>query len=59
MSTIQQMKALVSTIEKEAEAFTIKGNSAAGTRARMAAQELKGLCQDLRTQIQETKNAKK
>lgn len=42
-------------VDKEAEAFFTKGNKAAGTRARKAVQELKGLLTELRVTIQNIK----
>ena len=40
------------------EAFYVKGNKSAGTRIRTACQDLKKIAQDLRVNVQETKNTK-
>jgi hypothetical protein len=53
METLEQIKTLVETLSSETSKFYTKGNSSAGTRARKAAQELKGLMQTLRTEILE------
>jgi hypothetical protein len=39
------------------EKFFERGNNAAGTRVRKAMQDVKALAQELRTEVQETKNA--
>lgn len=56
MSLLDSMKEQMALIEENAVAFSEKGNKAAGTRARKAALELKGLCHDLRVAIQKKKN---
>ncbi len=58
ISIIEKLKAAVATLEKEAVAFTDKGNNAAGTRSRGAAQEIKVLAQEWRNFVSETKAAK-
>ncbi len=45
----------VEMFKSEYEKFE-RGNKAAGTRARKSLQEIKKMAQELRTQIQETKN---
>ena len=45
----------VETLKVEYEKFE-RGNKAAGTRSRKCLQEIKKIAQELRTQIQETKN---
>jgi DNA anti-recombination protein RmuC len=57
MEKFEQMKALLEQTQGDLEKFFNKGNSTAGTRVRKAMQELKDLAQDLRKEIQETKNA--
>lgn len=59
MEKFAQVKELVASIEADAEKFYNAGNSAAGTRVRKAMQDLKGLAQDIRTEITEKKNAAK
>ena len=58
METYEKIKELVANMEKDMDAFYAKGNKSAGTRVRTACQELKKLAQDLRVNVQETKNAK-
>ena len=50
-------KGLIKSIEKDLESF-LKGNQAAGTRARKGFQQIKNLCQELRIYIQAIKNNK-
>lgn len=59
MEKFAKVKELVAAIEADAEKFYNAGNSAAGTRVRKAMQDLKGLAQDIRTEITEKKNAAK
>lgn len=56
MSRIDDVKALMATLEDDMDKFYNKGNKAAGTRARKTLQELKKLAQDIRTEIQDMKN---
>jgi hypothetical protein len=58
METYEKIKELVANMEKDMDAFYAKGNKSAGTRVRTACQELKKLAQDLRVNVQETKNTK-
>jgi hypothetical protein len=59
METLEQIKTLTETLTAETAKFYSKGNNSAGTRARKAAQELKGLMQKLRNEIlEETKKEK-
>jgi len=58
METYEKIKELVAGMEKDMDAFYAKGNKSAGTRVRTACQELKKLAQDLRVNVQETKNTK-
>jgi hypothetical protein len=56
MEKFEQIKALLEQTQGDAEKFFSKGNSAAGTRVRKAMQELKALAQEVRTEVQDTKN---
>lgn len=57
MSTkLDTIKTLVETLESEYEKFD-GGNKSAAARARKALQEIKGVAQELRLEIQEKKNA--
>lgn len=58
MNTLDQINQVVATLNEEKAKFD-KGNKAAGTRARKAAQELKVLCASIRTEISASKNAAK
>ena len=48
---------LLENIRDDHEKFFERGNNAAGTRVRKALQEVKNLAQELRVEVQETKNA--
>lgn len=56
MSRIDEVKALMASLEDDMDKFYNKGNKAAGTRARKTLQDLKKLAQDIRTEIQNMKN---
>ncbi len=56
---LEQIRELVATTEEDYEKFYDKGNAAAGTRVRKNMQELKTLAQELRLDVQKTKNADK
>jgi hypothetical protein len=56
MEKFEQIKALLEQTQGDAEKFFSKGNSAAGTRVRKAMQELKSLAQEVRTEVQDSKN---
>jgi hypothetical protein len=56
MEKFEQIKALLEQTQGDAEKFFSKGNSAAGTRVRKAMQELKALAQEVRTEVQDSKN---
>lgn len=58
MEKFAKVKEVVAAIEADVEKFYGAGNSAAGTRVRKAMQDLKGLAQDIRTEVTEKKNAK-
>ncbi|RVU26844.1 histone H1 [Sandaracinomonas limnophila] len=59
MSRFAQVKDLVMSLEADFEKFYDKGNSAAGTRVRGGLQSLKTLAQEIRTEVQNKKNAGK
>lgn len=58
MENYNKIQSLVESMAKDIDAFYAKGNKSAGTRVRTACQELKKLAQDLRVNVQETKNSK-
>lgn len=57
MSRFSEVKDLVMSLEGDFEKFYEKGNQAAGTRVRKGMQDLKNLAQDIRTEVQDKKNA--
>ena len=57
MSRFSELKDLVLGLEGDFEKFYDKGNQAAGTRVRKGMQELKNLAQEIRTEVQDKKNA--
>ncbi|MDX5339725.1 MAG: histone H1 [Cyclobacteriaceae bacterium] len=57
MSRFSEVKNLVMSLEADFEKFYDKGNQAAGTRVRKGMQELKNLAQDIRSEVQNMKNA--
>ncbi len=57
MEKFNQVKALILSLEADAEKFYDKGNSAAGTRVRKGMQDLKNLAQEIRLEVQNIKNA--
>ena len=57
-NTVQQITDAVSTWQTEDEKF-VSGNSAAGTRARKALQEISKLVKTRRQEISEEKNSRK
>lgn len=58
MKQFQELKDLVTAIEKDAAAFYDKGNRAAGTRLRNGLQRIKGIATDIRKEVTELKNKK-
>ena len=56
MKKFEELKALIATIEGDADKFYNKGNSAAGTRIRKGMQDLKNAAQAIRAEVQELKN---
>jgi phage tail tape-measure protein len=59
MEKFNNIKSLLESVEKDAESFYSKGNKSAGTRLRGAMQSLKQLAQEVRSEVQEIKNAEK
>jgi len=59
MGKFAKVKEVVASIEADVEKFYNAGNAAAGTRVRKAMQELKGLAQEIRTEVTEKKNSAK
>jgi len=57
MNQYQRLMELVASLEGDFEAFYDNGNKAAGTRVRKGMQELKGLAQEIRVDVQARKNA--
>ena len=57
METFEALAKLVEEVAADVTAFYEKGNKAAGTRVRKGMQELKVLAQEIRKEVQETKNA--
>jgi hypothetical protein len=51
-----ELKTLVLSLEDDFAKFYQKGNKAAGTRVRKGMQDLKNLAQDIRVEVQNTKN---
>jgi hypothetical protein len=52
-----ELKSLVMGLEEDFARFYEKGNKAAGTRVRKGMQDLKELAQDIRVEVQNSKNA--
>jgi hypothetical protein len=57
MKTYNEIVALIEAAKEDVEKFFVKGNKSAGTRVRKHMQDLKALAQQLRTEVQEAKNA--
>ena len=56
MARFDEIKNLVMSLEGDFEKFYEKNNQAAGTRVRKGMQDLKTLAQDIRSEVQNTKN---
>ncbi len=56
-ATHETLVSLFETYVKDNEKFTVKGNKAAGTRARKALAEFAKLAKDRRKEIQAAKNS--
>jgi len=59
MEKFTKVKAVLASVEADAEKFYNAGNSAAGTRVRKAMQDLKNLAQEIRAEVTEKKNSAK
>lgn len=59
MEKFSKVKQVIAAIEADVEKFYNAGNAAAGTRVRKAMQDLKGLAQEIRTEVTEKKNTSK
>jgi hypothetical protein len=55
MTTFEKIQELVKATQEDVDKFYVKGNKAAGTRIRKAMQDLKGLAQELRLEVQNSK----
>jgi hypothetical protein len=53
--TFEQIQELVKATQDDVDKFFVKGNKAAGTRIRKAMQDLKGLAQEVRLEVQNSK----
>jgi len=58
MARFDEVKNLVASLEADFDKFYNKGNQAAGTRVRKGMQELKNLAQEIRAEVQSSKNEK-
>lgn len=57
MTKFEELKQFVAEMEEDFQKFYDKSNKAAGTRVRKSMQELKQMAQDIRTEVQDMKNA--
>lgn len=57
MELYEQLKNLVAGLEEDFTKFYEKGNKAAGTRVRKGCQGVKNLCQEIRVDVSNKKNA--
>ncbi len=57
MARYDDLKTFVAGLEKDFQQFYEKNNKAAGTRVRKSMQDLKNMAQEIRTEVQEQKNA--
>ena len=55
--TIKQMNALLEELSIDLQKASEKGNKAAGTRVRKGCQDIKNLCQEIRVDVSNKKNA--
>ena len=56
MKNYEKLKGLIISLEEDCAKFYDKGNKAAGTRVRGTMQDIKGLAQEIRKEVQEIKN---
>mgnify|MGYP003328550681 FL=1 len=54
---LDQLIALLEEVKTDYHKFYDKGNNAAGTRVRKAMQEIKAAAQEIRVDVQNTKNS--
>lgn len=59
MDKVEELKSLVNSVEEDCNKFFENGNKSAGVRARKNLQEIKKLAQELRIEIQATKQTEK
>ncbi len=57
MTRFDEIKNLIMSLEGDFDKFYDKNNQAAGTRVRKGMQDLKTLAQDIRSEVQDKKNA--
>ena len=57
MENFVALEKLIAEVAADVAAFYEKGNKAAGTRVRKAMQDVKGLAQEIRVDVQAKKNA--
>lgn len=58
MQSYEKIASLVELMKEDVDKFFDKGNKSAGTRIRVACQDLKKLSQELRLEVQDQKKAK-
>lgn len=56
MKKLEELKALIASLEPDFDKFYNKGNSAAGTRVRKGMQDVKNAAQAIRAEVQDLKN---
>ncbi|MFT7030828.1 MAG: hypothetical protein ACJA2C_002228 [Marinoscillum sp.] len=56
MKRFEQLKEMIDALEADFTKFYDKENSAAGTRVRKGMQDMKNLAQEIRIEVQNTKN---
>ena len=56
MKNVEKIQEVLTLVQGDVEKFT-NGNKSAGTRIRKAMQEIKGLAQEVRTEVQAIKNS--
>ncbi|WP_018623087.1 hypothetical protein [Spirosoma luteum] len=56
MARFDEVKNLIMSLEGDFEKFYEKNNQAAGTRVRKGMQDLKTMAQEIRSEVQNTKN---
>jgi hypothetical protein len=57
MTRFDEIKNLIMSLEGDFDKFYDKNNQAAGTRVRKGMQDLKTMAQDIRSEVQDMKNA--